>query len=76
MPIKKSEKILVGREEIAVYAGFGEKAFPKWISMGLPAKFENGKWMAHADLINDWMKLYLRPVRGQQDVEEMINEEY
>jgi hypothetical protein len=65
--LHKSDKILVGKEEISAFAGFGKNAFSWFIEQGLPAKLTNGKWMAHADLINDWMKLYLRPIRGQRD---------
>jgi len=34
------------------------QTFKKYITAGMPARFEGNRWVAHADNINDWFKKY------------------
>jgi len=67
---QKSTKILVGRAEIATFAGFGVNSFPELIAIGLPAVFYLGKWRAHAENIERWIQTTTIPAQAQRYVEE------
>jgi len=34
--------------------------FAKYIERGLPARYEDRRWIAHADNIDEWIKEYTR----------------
>ena len=68
--MRKSETILVGKEEIAAYAGVGVNLFPILLSQGFPAVMWGGKWRAHANNVEQWMLRATIPKGPQKDVEE------
>lgn len=48
-----SRKILKNKDEIKLYLGnISNYAFKKYIKMGMPARFEDGNWIAYADNID------------------------
>lgn len=59
----KSRKILKTKEEIQTYIGgvsgpAGDVLFKKYIEAGMPARFEDGRWIAHADNIDEFFRRY------------------
>ncbi|MCF8094453.1 MAG: hypothetical protein K9J79_03740 [Desulfobacteraceae bacterium] len=66
--MEKSDKILVGKEEICKVAGIGKQLFPDVISRGFPAVFWGGKWRAHRENVESWMKLATKPSKPQTDL--------
>lgn len=51
--IAPSGKILKNKDEIKIYLGnISNYAFRKYIKMGMPARFEDGNWIAYADNID------------------------
>lgn len=67
---KKSERILVGKAEICCFAGIGQRLFPEVIEKGFPAVYWGGKWRAHADNVEAWMKSATIPRGPQTDLPE------
>jgi len=61
----KSEKILVGKEEICAFAGFGKNAWGEMLSLSFPAVFIGGKWRAYAENVEGWAKA-VTMARGPQ----------
>jgi len=56
-----SKKILTSKQEIMDYINAGSHfLFQKYIAAGMPARFEDNRWVAHADNIEDWFKQYTR----------------
>ena len=56
-----SKKILNSKQEIMSYIGAGsDHTFNKYITAGMLARFEDNRWVAHADNIDDWFKQYTR----------------
>lgn len=71
----KSEKILVGQEEICQFAGFSKKTWNEMMALRFPAIFLGGKWRAYTDNIELWAKSVMQP-RGQQaDLPDMEDEQ-
>ena len=57
----KSGKILTSKQEIKQYiGGISDYLFKKYISSGMPARYEDNRWTAHADNIDDFFKQYTR----------------
>ncbi len=58
----RSSKILIGREAIRHYIARYDGSPVAWkvvqrhIAFGMPAVFENGGWIAHADHIDEYFK--------------------
>ncbi len=64
---KRSEKILTCKEEIKAYiGGCSDYMFKKYISLGMPARYDDGRWTAHAENIDEFFKLYTRVSMKQQ----------
>ena len=56
-----SQKILGSKEEIKTYVGnISDYTFKKYIESGLPARYEDGRWIAHAENIDEFFKIYTR----------------
>ena len=51
-------KFLSSKQEIMDYLRCGKVAFRVWIEKGLPARYENGRWSAHADNIDEFLRHY------------------
>jgi hypothetical protein len=47
-------KLLVGKEKICGYIGVGKSSFHKLVKEGLPAVFDNGRWLSYTDLIDKY----------------------
>lgn len=59
--VAKSCKILTSKEEIKAYLGnLSDYMFKKYIERGLPARYEDRRWVAHVDNLDDFMKAYTR----------------
>jgi hypothetical protein len=57
----KSCKILGSKDEIKVYLGIlSDQLFQKYIERGLPARYEDRRWVAHTDNLDEFMKAYTR----------------
>jgi len=58
----RSNKILIGREAIRHYIARHDgspvawKVVQRYLALGMPAVFENGGWIAHADHIDQFFK--------------------
>jgi len=56
-----SKKILTSKQEIKTFAGIGsDYLFKKFVERGLPARYEDKRWVAHADNIEEWFRNYTR----------------
>lgn len=49
-------KLLLSKQEIMDYLKCGKYGFKVWIARGLPARYEDGRWSAHADNIDEFMR--------------------
>ena len=57
----KSCKLLTSKDEIKAYLGISsDGSFKKYIEKGLPARYEDRRWVAHTDNVDEWMKGYTR----------------
>lgn len=56
----RSHKILGCKQEIMDYIPCGELLFEKYINDGMPARYDDGRWLAHADNIDEWFKMRTR----------------
>ena len=55
--IAPSGKILKNKDEIKTYLGnISDYIFRKYIKMGMPARFEDGNWIAFADNIDSFFQ--------------------
>lgn len=52
------KKILGSKQEIMDYIGCSKHMFKKYIECGMPARYEDGRWIAHADNIDHFFKTY------------------
>jgi hypothetical protein len=58
---RKSDKILSSKDEIKEFLGnITDYMFKKYIERGLPARYEDRRWSAHTDNLDDFMKAYTR----------------
>ena len=62
MAITKSDRMLLSKDEIKMYlGGISNHTFRKYVEHGLPARYEDGgSWLAHADNIDEWFRIYTR----------------
>jgi hypothetical protein len=61
LEVKPSDKFLSSKQEIKTYLrNCSDYMFGKYIKAGMPARWEDGRWSAHADNIDEWWKLYTR----------------
>lgn len=51
-----SKKILIGREDVMEFAGLSKFLYPKFIKLGMPVLYIDGKVYAHADNIENFFK--------------------
>lgn len=73
--MKKSDKILVGKEEICEVAGIGPRLFSELVARSqFPARFFGGKWRAHKENIEDWHRIYTRSPGPQPDIADLEDE--
>lgn len=60
-----SKKILGSKDEIKDYIGgvrgaISDYMFKKYVGYGLPARFDDGRWIAHADNIDEFFRMYTK----------------
>jgi hypothetical protein len=61
--IVPNPKILKNKTEIKAYLGdVSDYVFAKFIEKGMPARFDDKNWLAHADNIDEWLRGYTRIV--------------
>lgn len=59
--MKKSKKILLSKDEIKEYIGNStDYMFKRYVEKGMPARYEDSRWMAHTDNIDDFFKAYTK----------------
>jgi len=56
----KAPGILTSKEEIMEYIGCGERLLAQYVSMGLPILSIMGRWVAHADNIDQFFRAITR----------------
>jgi len=57
----KSCKLLSSKDEIKEYLGnLSDYLFNKYVDRGLPARYEDRRWIAHADNLDDFMRVYTK----------------
>ena len=59
-PSEAPSKILNTMEKICQAFEMGEKAFYRWVDLGLPVKKFNNRWCGHYDDIEKFMQSYLK----------------
>jgi hypothetical protein len=52
------KKILTSKQEIMDYIGCSKHSFKQYVEKGLPARYEEGRWLAHIDNIDTFFKSY------------------
>lgn len=61
MTVQKSTRILTSKQEIMDYlGGISNHLFMKYVNAGMPARFEDNRWIAHTDNIEEWCRAYTR----------------
>lgn len=61
MPVARSPKFLTCKAEICAYMGnISDYIFKKYVRVGLPARYEDGRWCASTDNIDEWWRVYTR----------------
>ena len=57
----KNLKILTSKEEIKTYLGnITDYMFQKYIKLGMPARYEDCRWLAHTDNIDEFFRIYTK----------------
>lgn len=52
---------MTSKEEIKTYIGnVSNYKFKKYIKLGMPARYDDGRWTAHIDNIDDFFKAYTK----------------
>ena len=54
------KKVLTSKEEIMEYAGLSKHTYAKFLKMGMPVLYIDGRCYAHKDNINDFFKAITR----------------
>jgi hypothetical protein len=61
MTVQKSTNILTSKQEIMDYlGGISNHLFMKYVNAGMPARFEDNRWIAHTNVIEEWCRAYTR----------------
>jgi uncharacterized protein YaaR (DUF327 family) len=61
MTNKQNSKLLTSKDEIKEYLGnISNYLFKKYIEKGMPARFEDNRWLAHIENIDEFLKAYTR----------------
>ena len=56
----RTSKILGCKQEIMDYIPCSDHLFEKYVNAGMPARYDDGRWLAHADNIDEWFKMWTR----------------
>jgi len=59
--MNQSKKLLTSKEEIKQYiGGASNHLFKKYVAQGMPARYEDKRWIAHADNIDEFFRQYTK----------------
>ena len=58
--VNNYKKVLTSRQEIMDYAGISRTLYTKFIKMGMPVLYVDGRCYAHKDNIDEFFKLLTR----------------
>jgi len=70
---KSNTGLLDGKQAICDYLGISEYKFSRFITKGMPARFEEGRWYAHKENLEKYFQLFTFK-REKADQEEMNDE--
>jgi len=62
----RSQKILLSKTQIKDYLGITDYLFRKYLENGMPARVEDGRWMAHADNLEAFFREYTIPRKSRR----------
>ena len=67
----KNIKVLNSKEEIKEYLGISNHTFRRYISLGMPARYDKGGfWIAYTENIDKWFQAYTQiSMKKAPDVE-------
>jgi hypothetical protein len=68
------KKVLTSKQEIMEYAGISKYLYAKFIKLGMPVLYVDGRCLAHKDNIDDFFKLLTR-VSAKNVPDDVINAE-
>ena len=54
----QTSKLLTSKQEIMDSLKISDYLFRKYIEKGMPARYEDGRWIAHQDNIDGWWRKY------------------
>lgn len=61
MANKQTLKLLTSKDEIKTYLGnISDYLFKKYIEKGMPARYEDNRWLAYTDNIDEFFKAYTK----------------
>lgn len=67
------KKILTSKDEIIDYAGLSKHTYPKFLKMGMPVLYIDGRCYAHKDNIDEFFKLITR-VNASKNPDALVEE--
>ena len=67
---KQYRRSLTSKKEILEYLNISDILFGKFIKGGMPARYIDGRWYAHADNIDGWFQSMTKVNNGGRDPEE------
>jgi len=74
MAVKKSDKLLLCKEEIKDYLGnITDYMFRKYIKMGMPALFDGREWIAHTENLEEWFRSITR-IQIKEGIDNILEE--
>jgi len=66
-------KVLTSRQEIMDYAGISRYLYVKFIKIGMPVLYIDGRCYAHTDNIDDFFRTITKTTSSKNLPEEVIN---
>jgi len=58
MSVKETTGLLDGKQAILDYLNISKHKVMKLIAAGMPVRMEDGRWIAHRENIEGWLKRY------------------
>jgi hypothetical protein len=56
--VKNHTKTLFSKQEILDYLRISDYLFRKFVEKGMPARYENSRWTAHCDNLEDFFRKF------------------
>lgn len=71
MTYRSSGKLLVGIRAITGYLSIGRGTFERFIELGMPANFIDGRWYANKDNLDDFTRAItkVQPRKMMEEIE-------